>query len=762
MIDPRFPDFSNTPVSRLRPAFSYQLADDTARPYVTIVSPFYNAGRVFEETAQSVLRQSFQQWEWLIINDGSTDVESLAILESCRYRDPRIRVIDHPTNKGLSAARNTGFLAARTQYVIQLDCDDLLEPTAAEKWIWFLECHPEYGFVKGYSVGFGAQEYLWQKGFHNGQAFLEENLVDPTCMIRKGVHQAVGGYDPAIRDGLEDWEFWLRCANLGYWGNTVPEYLNWYRRRANHGDRWKNWTKEKMPAFQEILRQKYPRLWNGYFPEVGPRKPVSNERKSNVELPCNGRLGKEKPRLLMIVPWLTMGGADKFNLDLVQQVTQRGWESTIVTTLKGDHSWLPEFSRHTPDIFVLDHFLRLADYPRFLQYLNRSRRPDVVLISNSMLGYLLLPYLRAFCPEATYVDFCHTEEGWKNGGYPQMSVGAREQLDLTLVSSMHLKQWMAGRGGDVGRIEVCYTNIDPERWSPNYQSRAKVREELKIKQDTPVILYAGRLCQQKQPKVFAQVMKQLRERQCEFLALVAGDGEERAWLEKYVSRQRLGRKVRLLGRVPSERVRALMMASDIFFLPSQWEGIAVSIYEAMACGLAVVGADCGGQHELVTKECGTLMPCGHEQTEVQQYSDALAQLLADPGRRAAMGQAARARICQQFRLDSMGERLVALFEKARFLHRSHPRPAVGTESGLASATQAVDYMRLHHVADWSWLEQTEEEIRHLSLGARLYVKLKRVGLGFYCRGRQRGWQWWMDPLKDSLKRSLLKRAVKSF
>ncbi|MGB9830747.1 MAG: glycosyltransferase family 2 protein, partial [Fervidicoccus fontis] len=168
MINPTSPDYNNTPVSPNRPVFGYFPSNLNETPYVTIITPFYNTDSVFHETAQSVLQQSFQQWEWFIINDGSTDPDALSILEKYRYFDPRIKVIDHDANRGLSAARNTGFSLARTSYIVQLDSDDLLEPTAVEKWLWFLESYPEYGFVKGYSVGFGAQEYLWQKGFHNG------------------------------------------------------------------------------------------------------------------------------------------------------------------------------------------------------------------------------------------------------------------------------------------------------------------------------------------------------------------------------------------------------------------------------------------------------------------------------------------------------------------------------------------------------------------------------------------------------------------
>ena len=66
---------------------------------------------------------------------------------------------------------------------------------------------------------------------------------------------------------------------------------------------------------------------------------------SPTRLPWENRLHKEKPRLLLIVPWLAMGGSDKFNLDLLGQLVRRGWEVTIATTLSGDHPWLAQFAR---------------------------------------------------------------------------------------------------------------------------------------------------------------------------------------------------------------------------------------------------------------------------------------------------------------------------------------------------------------------------------------------------------------------------------
>jgi hypothetical protein len=411
MLDPNKPDYTNTPVSLLRPCFGYAPGQMSAAPAVSIITPFYNTGAVFLDTARSVLNQSLQQWEWLIINDGSTDTTALALLDGYRSRDPRIRVIDHDKNCGLSAARNTGFRAAHALYVVQLDSDDLLEPTATEKWVWFLESYPDCAFAKGYTVQFGAMERLWRHGFHDGSAFLEDNLVAPTSAVRTSVHAAVGGYDEHNRAGLEDWDFWLRCANAGYWGDTVPEYLDWYRWSPGHQNRWGNWDLGKRQrTFHAGFRQRYPRLWRGGFPRVEVREdPPFTE---TLKAPSwENILTKDKLRIVLFQEDLTVeSGA--------------GWEVSVIGARAGTPSGLAQYARLTPDVFVLPHFLRACDYPRFLAYFLASRQIDVVLNVDSSFGYLLLPGLRQRFPHVTWLGVLeNTEE-------------IRHQVSCTLASQV--------------------------------------------------------------------------------------------------------------------------------------------------------------------------------------------------------------------------------------------------------------------------------------------------------------------------------------
>jgi len=751
MIDPSRPDYANTPGSVSRPGYSYAPADASTAPYVTIVTPFYNVDTIFHQTACSVFGQSMQQWEWIIINDNSTDPQSLSLLDTFRNIDPRIRVIDHPANRGLSAARNTGFRAAQAELVVQLDSDDLIEPTAIEKWCWFLESYPEYSFAKGYTVQFGPGACLWQKGFHHGSEFLQKNLINPTAVIRRSVHEAAGGYDEADRGGLMDWDFWLRCANHGHWGGNVPEFLDWYRRRPAHTDVWPDFDEGvRQRAYSARLRQKYPRLWEGGFPEIRPAPEPAIESLPD-ELPCVNRLQKTKPRVLMLIPWMSLGGADRFNLDLLGQLTTHGWEITIATTLGGDHSWLPHYARYTPDLFILHHLLRPRDYPRFLQYLIISRQIDVVLISHSELGYRLLPYLRAHCPQVTFVDLCHIEEEhWKSGGYPRMAIQYQDLIDLDMVTSEHLKGWMIEHGADAERISVCHTNVDVEEFCPDPARRTSIRDELGLDRDVPVILYAGRMCAQKQPDVFARTILQLREQGLKFAALAAGNGPEFEWLRSFVITNALRDRVRLLGEVPPPRVKLLMQASDVFFLPSAWEGVALTIYEAMACGLAVVAADTGGQRELVTPEAGVLVPRSDKETEAKQYARALTELLQSAERRRKLGQAARERVIRLFPLPQMGERVAALLEQASEWHENRPRPTPSPAFGTACAEQAVESIRLAQLTAQVWGEPNGNGWRQ-----RSYLFLARAYDPLYRLGVRRGWKR-VPAFAERVKKALLR------
>ncbi len=753
MIDPRNPDYQNTPVSSQRPCFNYKPEEPFLQPVVSIVTPFYNTGTVFQETAQSVMQQSLQQWEWIIVNDGSTDPESLRILDTYRQLDLRIRVVDHASNQGLPAARNTGAREARATYLLYLDSDDLLEATAAEKWLWFLESFPQYSFAGGYLVGFGAHQYLWRAGFQNLEENLKDNKINHIVMIRKEVWQAVGGYDETMRSGLEDWDFWIRAADKGYWGDSIQEFLHWYRTRSSHTDRWENLNKERLHEKQEEFHRRYPTLWNGGFPHINKGTDL-NLICMKEKPPCENKLQKKNPRLLLLAPWMVTGGAEKFNLDLMHQLSQRGWEITIATTLPSDNPWQHEFEKVTPDVFPMNNFLEWAEYPRFLTYLIKSRQFDALLITASQEAYRLLPYLRANFPDLPILDYIHfVTPDWMDGGFPRLSMLFHSSLDLHVVTSQQVKNWMVNEGAEERRIEVCTANVDIHDWHPDKQKRAEVRARLGIVDEQALILYIGRLEKQKQPHVFAKTMRLLNQQNLPFVSLVIGDGSLKDWLKDFINKENLRKNVRLLGDTPQAQVRELMTAGDILFLPSENEGISLTIFEGMASGVAPVGADVGGQRELVTPECGTLIPRSTEDTEAEQYALILADLIRNPRKRQQMGLNSRNRVEKQFSLERMGERMEALIYQARQLRNEKPVTPTADEMSSSLARQTAEFMRAAERLRKIEPIYGKNYMPPASAATFLYFTIRQVLYPLLGGLREKGW---LVNLKSKVKSVLVK------
>lgn len=687
------------PLDPDQPTYGYRPAH-AAPPAVSVITPYYNTGALFLETAQSLLRQSLQNWEWIIVNDGSTDQAALRALLPFRSADARIRVIDQP-NCGLPAARNAGAALAQAPLLFFLDSDDLLAPTALEKLAWSLVAQPASAFATTWNITFGHKHFLWPRGFESRRAFLYENMATSQAMLRREVFEQVGGFDEARRQGLEDYEFWLRCAAHSLWGHDLHEYLIAIRSKAPHEYQSYRWAARDGAgagaAFRRELRARYPALYCAGLPQLthGTGGLLNTYTPVDTALPFANPL--ERPvgqrRILLLMPWLQIGGADRFALDLAASLTGRGDRVTLCLLRDEPHTWMTEMQQITPDVFNLAAFLAPNDYPRFLHYLIESRAITTVLVSNSQLAYQLLPYLRAHCPLVPFVDYLHMEEEhWRSGGLPRTALDHGDLLDMHVVSSQHLARWMRARGAPAEQVRVCTTNIDPVHWAPSATRRAEQRTALAIGDDTPVILFPARLLAQKRPRLMAEIVRQLQAHHTTFVCLVAGDGPDRRWLERFIRQHGLEMHLRLLGAVAPGNMRNLISAADMLLLPSEQEGIALSLFEAMAMEVVPVAADVGGQRELVTPACGCLI--AHGTNEVEQYVAALALLIDDPAQRRRMARAGRQRIIAGFSQQAMTDCMQALFDEATERSQHAPQPPVSQGQGRAAALLAVEHYLL--------------------------------------------------------------------
>ncbi|MBU0946525.1 MAG: glycosyltransferase family 2 protein [Proteobacteria bacterium] len=254
---------------------------------ISVVIPCYNHGAYLEEAVESVLAQSYQHFEIVIVNDGSTDPYTNEVLLS--FDKLKCRVL-HTDNQGLPAARNNGIRATEGDYICCLDADDKYHPDYFRKAISVLDDDEKqkYGAVAAWVQFFGSSDALWKTIGSNSEGFapflqgIRNNLQSAT-MFRRICWEKIGGFDESMTLGYEDWDFWLKMLELGYEWFCLEEPLIYYRQKdysmVTRSD-------EVRPQILESLIRKHHRFYKNHL------VPILLERDQEV---C--RLTRENKKL---------------------------------------------------------------------------------------------------------------------------------------------------------------------------------------------------------------------------------------------------------------------------------------------------------------------------------------------------------------------------------------------------------------------------------------------------------------------------------
>ena len=188
-------------------------------PTVSVIIPCYNGGTTIGETLESLQKQTFDDWEAIVVNDGSTD-NSMEIIHKYQAQDSRIVQIDQE-NQGLPGARNSGLAVARGEYVNFLDADDLLLPNMLQNTVCKLRDNPSLAAV--YCSWIFSDAYVKDMSWivsvkYEGQIFptlAHKNLFPcHSILLRRMVLENVGIFDCSLRH-CHDWDHWLRVARAG-------------------------------------------------------------------------------------------------------------------------------------------------------------------------------------------------------------------------------------------------------------------------------------------------------------------------------------------------------------------------------------------------------------------------------------------------------------------------------------------------------------------------------------------------------------------
>jgi glycosyltransferase involved in cell wall biosynthesis len=235
-------------------------------PAVSVIVPAHNDEKYIAECLDSVLAQTFQDYEVICIDDGSAD-GSLSIFEDYARRDTRIKVM-HQENQGVVSARNNAIAAARGEYVLPLDSDDILAPECIEALHNFITTH-DYAIVCPGAQHFKDTDegriylpyYFWKPTkWNNYRRFIGHN----SSMYPKAFWEKYGGYDHLFDSGMEDYDFWLNFIDDGQKAILLHDILFFYRVKSNEESRCRQCgrrvAKKVYKQLRANMRRKHPKI----------------------------------------------------------------------------------------------------------------------------------------------------------------------------------------------------------------------------------------------------------------------------------------------------------------------------------------------------------------------------------------------------------------------------------------------------------------------------------------------------------------------
>lgn len=609
-------------------------------PLVAIVIPCFNDGRFVREALDSALAQTFTNLEVIVVDGGSTDGATPAVIAS--LAGPRVCPLIRTDGRHyVGDNRNYGIEHTRSLYVCCLDSDDVLEPTYIEKVLFHLE-------YRAYDVGsssmrmFGAKEGEWRLrprptlgDFRLGNQALTCSVFRRTLWENAGRFRDTGlGKDHVA----EDWDLWVRMAALGArFRNNAQELLLNYRVReggqslSSHPDvppsaeqalTIQNGNRAVLTrAAHKLSRVQAHRRFRPAHPDTAMRTHMRQAAEA-----------ARRPTLLLAMPYFSVGGAERLLAQVVGGLAAVGWRVVAISTEHeppngGDA--LPWFTAHTAECYAFPRFLAPEDWRDFLDYLLGSRRPDALVIAGSRFLYDLLPGLAAEYPAMARLDLLFNTEG-----HVEKHLQHRAQLTGALCESEPTRRWLREIARWPNAALRCIPNgVDTTLYSPGPRP-AVLAAELGIGPGDIVVGWSGRLSEEKSPETFLELATR-----CSDLAhvhfVMMGGGRLAKRIDGLAARLPEGTRLHRCGMVDDTRTYYRLF--DVCTLTSRLDGRPNAVLEAQASGCAVLAARVGGVPDIVAEGRTGLLA---NPADAADFERALRNLLADRARLAAMRVAA--------------------------------------------------------------------------------------------------------------------------
>ena len=633
-------------------------------PLVSFVIPCFNYGQYVEQAILSALSQTFTNLEVIVVEGGSTDgttPEVLRALEQKRF--PRTRFVYRTESHMVGDNRNFGIGLARGRYICCLDADDLIKPNYIEIAVFLAEFFG-YDVVFPSVRCFGESDFCWLLCDPTWPEIAVGNQISTVAMFRRATWEQIGGFrdwGKGEKHVPEDWDWWVRLVGHGFRAKSIREPLMLYR---VHGSGLWSSCGMTVEHQRQTIREANPQLFVDGLATGTP----SIER----PVPCWEDLiepaGSQTP-ILIALPFITIGGAEKVFETLARSLTQRGHKVVVITTLvlaETIRDCTETFEAVTPYLYALPKVLQNQEdrWLNFLFYLLKRHQIGIILIAGCDFVYHSLPEVVREFPQIAILDQLFNDEIHYDTNRRYATY-----IDSTLVPSQKLADRLISECGEQpDKVSVIPHGIvieEKRAANPTFDS-SELPENFR---DKFLVSFFGRLSAEKAPLDFVEIANRLRAHG-EICFLMTGEGQERARVLALIKRYGLQDRIHVPGFV--DDVRTLMGLSDVVVVPSSLDGMPLVVFEAQACGKPVVASAVGSIPFVIADgETGLLCAPG----DVNGFADRILKLWRSPELRRSIGDAAGIYVRANHSAESMTERYVEAFDGAR----SRARGTVATD-----------------------------------------------------------------------------------
>jgi len=570
------------------------------QPLVSIVIPCFNYGAFVTDAIDSVLAQTIQNIEIIVVDGGSDDLFTTQVLS--QISRPKTTILFREGRHFVGDNRNYGIERAKGRYVCCLDADDTLDPTYLEKALFHLET---YGYdIVSTSINFvGAKQGECKVlEFPDLNDMVEGNHVLTCAVFRRQLwKESLGGY---VDVGLgkhhvaEDWDFWLRLATMGARiRNISNEAL--FNYRIHLGGSLSSSPEAKPLAEQKklILDRNRELL----TPEAFSMSTILKSKnlwckpsQTSLALNFNTDALVTQKTLLLVMPFCMVGGAERLLSGLCVYLASNGWKIIVVTTLDQNPSFgssIDWFRLSSSEVYELPRFLEQEEKADFIQYLITARKPDCILNAGSVLFYELLPLIKK-----SHKSICIVDLLFNCVGHVNSHIEFKKFLTYALAENQEVYDWYFDVAGwPANRIRKMSSGVDLNKLQPTTRPMNLVNKYA-ISENELIVGFSGRLSEEKAPDVFVEIARLCQDiPNLRFVMTGAGPmvNEVTKKLKKLPSTV----KFAFAGLV--EDVSQYLALYDLLVLPSRLDGRPLVVMEALACGVPVLASNVGGIPDLI-------------------------------------------------------------------------------------------------------------------------------------------------------------------